>query len=47
MDLKTIQVLLGHNSLVTTTIYTHVSTRLKREVYDKAHPSAKKDRASD
>ena len=42
MDLKTIQVLLGHNSLVTTTIYTRVSTRLKREVYDKAHPSAKK-----
>ncbi len=42
MDLKTIQVLLGHSSLVTTTIYTQVSTRLKREVYDKAHPSAKK-----
>lgn len=42
MDLKTIQVLLGHGSLVTTTIYTKVSTRLKREVYDKSHPSAKK-----
>ncbi len=42
MDLKTIQVLLGHSSLVTTTIYTRVSSRLKREVYDKAHPSAKK-----
>jgi len=42
MDLKTIQVLLGHSSLVTTTIYTRVSTRLKREAYDKAHPSAKK-----
>lgn len=40
MDLKTIQVLLGHRSLVTTTVYTQVSTRLKREVYDKAHPSA-------
>jgi integrase/recombinase XerC len=40
MDLKTIQVLLGHRSLATTTIYTQVSSRLKREVYDKAHPRA-------
>jgi integrase/recombinase XerC len=40
MDLKTIQTLLGHTSLSTTTIYTHVSPKLKRQVYDKAHPRA-------
>lgn len=40
MDLKTIQMLLGHTSLATTTIYTHVSSKLKREVYDQTHPRA-------
>ena len=40
MDLKTIQGILGHSSLSTTTIYTKVSTKLKKEVYNKAHPRA-------
>jgi integrase/recombinase XerC len=40
MDLKTIQLILGHTSLSTTTIYTHVSPKLKRDVYMKTHPRA-------
>lgn len=42
MDLKTIQELLGHAHLVTTTIYTRVSKHLKQKVYDEAHPLQRK-----
>ncbi|BAE81459.1 integrase/recombinase [Chlamydia felis Fe/C-56] len=38
MDLKTIQALLGHSSLETTTIYTHVSMKLKKQTHNESHP---------
>jgi len=39
-DLRSVQELLGHQSLSSTQVYTHLTTQRMRDAYDKAHPRA-------
>lgn len=43
MNIKSVQELLGHSSISTTGIYTHVSNEHLRSVYLAAHPRSRKD----
>jgi integrase/recombinase XerD len=43
LDLRTLQLLLGHEDISTTQIYTHLNQKHIQNMYDKTHPRSKED----